>query len=63
MPKTIDEQSKEKAYHLYDSGAIKGIEVGTIKGLCQIHKYIFDETLPHTRDFGHELGNKVHMLH
>ena len=42
MPKMIDEQSKEKAYALYDSGAIKGIEVGTVKGLRQIHKYLFD---------------------
>ena len=42
MAKTLDEKSKEKAYHLYDSSAIKSIEVGTIKGLYQIHKYLFD---------------------
>ncbi|MCL2020039.1 MAG: Fic family protein [Oscillospiraceae bacterium] len=42
MSKTIDEQSKEKAYKLYDSGEITKIEVGTVKGLCQIHQYIFD---------------------
>ena len=40
--KTIDEQSKEKAYLLFDSGAIDTIEVGTTAGLCQIHKYLFD---------------------
>ena len=42
MAKTIDGQSKEKAYHLYDSGAINQIEIGTVKGLCQIHKYLFE---------------------
>ena len=41
MAKTIDEQSKEKAYNLYDSGDINNIEVGTVKGLLQIHHYIF----------------------
>ena len=40
--RTIDEQSKEKAYWLFDSGTIDTIEVGTTAGLCQIHKYLFD---------------------
>ena len=42
MPKTIDEQSKEKAYQLFDSGTINSVEIGTVKELCQIHKYLFD---------------------
>jgi cell filamentation protein len=42
MAKTLDEQSKEKAYSLFDSGAINSIEAGTTAGLCQIHKYLFD---------------------
>ena len=42
MPKTIDELSKEKAYLLFDSGIINSIEAGTVAGLCQIHKYLFD---------------------
>ena len=41
MGTTIDEQSKSKAYTLFESGVIETIEVGTIKGLRQIHSYIF----------------------
>ena len=42
MSKTIDELSKEKAYQLFDSGAINTIEAGTVAGLCQIHNYLFE---------------------
>ena len=42
MAKTIDEQSKEKAYALFDGGRILAIEAGTTQGLRQIHKYLFD---------------------
>ena len=41
MTKTLDEQSKEKAYQLYDSGALDSIEAGTVAGLCQIHNHLF----------------------
>ena len=34
---TIDEKSKQKAYELFESRIIDEIEVGTIKGLQQIH--------------------------
>ena len=33
MGTSIDEQSKEKAYALFEDGIINDIEVGTIKGL------------------------------
>lgn len=42
MQPQIDKKSLEKAYRLFDSGYIDNIEVGTIKGLQQIHKYLFD---------------------
>jgi cell filamentation protein len=35
--------SKEKAKMLFDKKDIDNIEVGTFKGLCQIHKYLFDD--------------------
>ncbi len=38
---SIDEQSKNKAYELFESGIINDIEVGTINGLKQIHAYLF----------------------
>ena len=38
----LDEQSKKKAYDLIESGIINDIEVGTTRGLRQIHSYIFD---------------------
>lgn len=38
---SIDEQSKNKAYEMFESGIINDIEVGTIKGLQQIHAYLF----------------------
>lgn len=37
----LDEKSKQKAYELYDDGLLEDIEVGTTKGLQQIHAYIF----------------------
>ncbi len=38
---SIDGQSKKKAYALFESGVIDSIEVGTFRGLQQIHAYIF----------------------
>lgn len=38
----IDKKSLENAKDLFSSGEINKIEIGTIKGLQQIHKYLFD---------------------
>jgi cell filamentation protein len=38
---SIDGQSKKKAYSLYESNLIHEFEVGTTKGLQQIHAYLF----------------------
>jgi cell filamentation protein len=38
---TLDGQSKKKAYALFDTSFVDSIEVGTTKGLQQIHSYLF----------------------
>lgn len=37
----IDARSIEKAYALFESGEIDRIEVGTVAGLCAIHRALF----------------------
>lgn len=39
--KNIDQKSLENAYRLFETNDIEKIEIGTIKGLQQIHKYLF----------------------
>ena len=41
METSLDEKSRQKAYELFESGFIENIEVGTARGLQQIHGYIF----------------------
>jgi len=41
--RNVDKKSLENAYRLFKSGAIETFEVGTTKGLRQIHKYLFDQ--------------------
>ena len=50
----LDEQSKRKAYELIESGIINDIEVGTTKGLQQIHSFLFDGLYP----FAGKIRNK-----
>lgn len=40
--KNSDKKSLENAYRLIESGDINNIEIGTTKGLQEIHKYLFD---------------------
>lgn len=39
--KNIDKISLENAFHLFESGKINKIEIGTTKGLQDINKYLF----------------------
>ena len=38
--------SKQKAKQLFDSGDINKVEIGTFKGLCFIHNYLFEDIYP-----------------
>jgi len=38
----IDELSRQKAYALFDNGTIHTLEVGTTRGLCDIHRHLFE---------------------
>ena len=37
----LDSKSRDKAYELWDSSLMLTIEVGTVKGLQQIHSFLF----------------------
>ncbi|MCQ2452024.1 MAG: Fic family protein [Oscillospiraceae bacterium] len=41
MSDPIDEQSKRNAYELYENSILDATEVGTVKGLQQIHAFLF----------------------
>lgn len=52
--KNIDKKSLEKAYCLFESGDIDKIETGTVKGLLEIHQYLFGGLY----DFAGQLRNQ-----
>lgn len=43
LARTEERISKAKALELFEKGLLDGFEVGTFRGLAQIHKYLFDE--------------------
>lgn len=43
LRKTEEKISKKKAVMLFDTNKIHEIEVGTTKGLKEIHKYLFED--------------------
>ncbi len=52
--KEIDKKSIENAYRLYETNDINEIEIGTLKGLQEIHHCLFDDLY----DFAGKIRNK-----
>jgi cell filamentation protein len=44
--KNTDKESLQKAFRLFESGDIEQIETGTLKGLLEIHRYLFEGLYP-----------------
>jgi len=51
--KHIDKESIQNAYRLFDSGDIELIEIGSLKGLIDLHQYLFNELY----DFAGQIRN------
>ncbi len=43
LAKTEEKQTKIKALLLFEEKVLDTFEVGTFRGLCQIHHYLFDD--------------------
>lgn len=43
LARAEEKLSKQKAKELYDSGKINEIEIGTFKGLSEIHDFLFSD--------------------
>ena len=43
LAKVEEKMTKIKAIELFETGKLNTFEVGTFKGLAQIHKYLFEE--------------------
>lgn len=43
LAKAEEKISKQKAKYLYDTGKINEMEIGTFKGLSDIHRYLFSD--------------------
>jgi cell filamentation protein len=52
--KNIDKISLENAFRLFESGDINNVEVGTLKGLQQIHSYLFTDLLDFAGKIRHQ---------
>ena len=55
---SIDGKSKTKAYALFETSFVDSIEVGTTKGLQQIHAYIFGACMTLQGKYGKKIFQK-----
>lgn len=56
--KNIDKLSLANAYALFETGDIAKMEIGTTKGLQQIHLYLFDGLYPFAGKFAPKISQK-----
>ena len=57
--KNIDKHSLENAYRLFESDDISKFEVGSTKGLVQIHTYLFQDYSILLENFEQRIVQKV----
>ena len=43
--KDLEKQSIERAFELFSTNKINNVEVGTLKGLVEIHNYLFKDLM------------------
>ena len=55
----IDSKSRDKAYQLWDSTLLQSIEVGTLRGLQQIHAYLLEDYIISQGKFAKKTYQKV----
>ena len=53
LARTEEKLSKKKAIELFETGCLDTFEVGTFKGLAEIHKYLFEDIY----DFAGQIRN------
>lgn len=57
LAKVEEKTTKEKALKLFETKELDNFEVGTFKGLAQIHKYLFEDIY----EFAGKIRKKIYQ--
>ena len=63
LAKAEERISKTKALEMFQQGLLDTFEVGTFRGLSQIHKYLFDEIYDVAGQVRTEVQRPLSFLH